>query len=54
MKIKLKASFHNKSEKKKQETELANKEPSIKSKTNWEPKKTIILLKLLSNSQKCC
>ena len=36
-KIDLKALFHNKIEQK-QETELANKEPSIKSKTNWEPK----------------
>ena len=37
-KIKLKGFFRNKN-KQKQETELANKEPSIKSKTNWEPKK---------------
>ena len=37
-KIKLKAFFRNKSVQK-QETELANKEPNIKSKTNWEPKK---------------
>ena len=36
-KIKLKAFFFNKIEQK-QETELANKEPNIKSKTNWEPK----------------
>ena len=34
---KLKAFFHNKSEQK-QETEQPNKEPSIKSKTSWEPK----------------
>ena len=37
-KIKLKAFFCNKNVQK-QETELANKEPNIKSKTNWEPKK---------------
>ena len=37
-KIKLKAFFCNKNVQK-QETELANKEPIIKSKTNWEPKK---------------
>ena len=37
-KIKLKAFFHNKNVQK-QETELANKEPNIKSRTNWEPKK---------------
>ena len=37
-KIKLKESFCNKNVQK-QETELANKEPIIKSKTNWEPKK---------------
>ena len=36
-KIKLKAFFHNKSEQT-QETEQPNKEPSIKSKTSWEPK----------------
>ena len=35
--FKLKTFFHSKMEQK-QETELANKEPSIKSKTNWEPK----------------
>ena len=38
MNIKLKAFFLNKSEQK-QKTELANKEPSIKSKINWETKK---------------
>ena len=37
-KIKLKTFFYNKNVQK-QETELANKEPVIKSKTNWEPKK---------------
>ena len=37
-KIKLKAFFCNKNIQK-QETELANKEPNIKCKTNWEPKK---------------
>ena len=38
IKIKLKAFFYNKDEQK-QETKLANKEPSNKSKANWEPKK---------------
>ena len=38
MKIKLKTFFRNKIVQK-QETELANKEPNIKSKTNWELKK---------------
>ena len=38
---KLTAFFHNKN-KQKQETELANKEPSIKSKTIRNPKRTII------------
>ena len=37
-KIKLKAFSHNRNEQK-QETKLAIKEPSIKSKTNWELKK---------------
>ena len=37
-KIKLKVFFRNKNVQK-QQTELANKEPNIKSKTNWEPKK---------------
>ena len=37
-KIKLKAFFRNKKIQK-QETELANKEPNIKSKTSWDPKK---------------
>ena len=36
-KIKLEAFLHNKNVQK-QETELANKEPNIKSKINWEPK----------------
>ena len=36
-KNKIKAFFQNKNEEK-DETELANKEPSMKSKINWEPK----------------
>ena len=36
--IKLKAFFHNKNEQEK-EAKLANKQPSIKHKTNWQPKK---------------
>ena len=37
-KIKLKTFFRNKNVQK-EETELANKEPNIKSKTNWKPEK---------------
>ena len=37
-KVKLKAFFHNKKIQQ-QETDLANKEPNIKCKTNWEAKK---------------
>ena len=37
-KIKLRGFFHNKKVQK-QATEIANKEPNIKCKTNWEPKK---------------
>ena len=45
-KIKLKA-FLCKENAQKQNAELANKEPNIKSKTNWQPKKNIMLLKCL-------